>query len=277
MKRWLMFGLVAMHVASGQKIETLKADRARITRVETAVNHLTVIEVADPIEQVAAGSPTFRVEWRGNKVFVQPLEPDAATNLFIWTPSSRLSYELVSAGSVEKMHFAIDQEPTKVAIAAPPLPLAKEQPRIPNEMLYKAITVKFAGTPDEDGRVAILLRDLFEKDGKIYVRYSIRNQGKASYQPATPAVVVLNSPSGTQSLYVMRRTQLGENLAGRITAKSLNPVKVVHSEIGARLLAPGEEAVGLLAFEAASAQAPVVLRFRFPAERGRDVVATLVL
>ena len=73
-----------------------------------SLNHLTVIEVVEPVVEVAAGSPSFKVEWRENKVFVQPTEADAATNLFIWTASQRLNYELEPAGSVGAMDFAVD-------------------------------------------------------------------------------------------------------------------------------------------------------------------------
>ena len=95
--------------------------------LKTALNHLTVIEVAEPVVQVAAGSPSFKVEWRENKVFVQPTEADAATNLFIWTANQRLNYELEPAGAVTDMDFAVDQapvhvEPIKPASATPAAP-----------------------------------------------------------------------------------------------------------------------------------------------------------
>jgi len=72
----LMFAvLAAVFVpAVAQKIETESSDRTRIVHLKTALNHLTVIEVAEPVVEVAAGSPTFKVEWRENKVFVQPTE-----------------------------------------------------------------------------------------------------------------------------------------------------------------------------------------------------------
>ena len=109
MKRTLMLIAGATLTAFGQKIETQKPDRNKITRLGTTQNHLSVIELGEPVTQVAAGSSSFKIEWRENKVFIQPLEPDATTNLFIWTASGRLSYELVPA-SVEQMHFAIDQD-----------------------------------------------------------------------------------------------------------------------------------------------------------------------
>ena len=109
----LMFAVLAAVLvpAVAQKIETETSDRTRIVHLKTALNHLTVIEVGEPVVQVAAGSPSFKVEWRENKVFVQPTEADAATNLFIWTASQRLNYELEPAASVATMDFAVDQAP----------------------------------------------------------------------------------------------------------------------------------------------------------------------
>src|SRR3982074_3529130 len=114
MQRTLTLILIATLAAFGQKIETQKPDRNKITRLGTTQNHLSVIELGEPVTQVAAGSSSFKIEWRGKKVFIQPLEPEATTNLFIWTASVRLSYELVPAESVEQMHFAIDQDPVAI-------------------------------------------------------------------------------------------------------------------------------------------------------------------
>ena len=97
MNRTLMLIVIATLTAFGQKIEMQKPDRNKITRLGTTQNHLSVIELGEPVTQVAAGSSSFKIEWRENKVFIQPLEPEATTNLFIWTASGRLSYELVPA------------------------------------------------------------------------------------------------------------------------------------------------------------------------------------
>src|SRR5215467_15770395 len=102
--------LIFLFATPLQRIETQYPDRNKVTRVATAVNHLTVIELAEPVTLAAAGSPSFKIERRENKVFIQPLEEGAATNLFVWTNSGRLNYELVPAASVETMHFVIDQQ-----------------------------------------------------------------------------------------------------------------------------------------------------------------------
>src|SRR3974390_1097482 len=114
MKRILMtLALLTLTLvpAMAQKIGTEAGDRTKIVHLKTALNHLTVIEVAEPVLEVATGSPAFKVEWRENKVFFQPNEAEAATNLFIWTASQRLNYELEPAGPVNEMDFAVDQTP----------------------------------------------------------------------------------------------------------------------------------------------------------------------
>ena len=108
-----------------QKIDTETPSRERVVRVQTAMNHLTVIEVAEPVATVAVGSPqAFKVERRENKVFIQPLQENVATNLFIWTASTRLNYELVPAVSdAGQMDFAIDyRQPQPQAQVAQPKP-----------------------------------------------------------------------------------------------------------------------------------------------------------
>jgi len=280
MKRLLITSLAAALLVSAQKIETQKTDRTRITRLETALNHLTVIEVAEPIEQVAAGSSEFKVEWRGNKVFIEPLQADAATNLFIWTQTgNRLNYEIVPAASVERMHFAIDQEPPVIArLSRPVAPIAvPERPRIPPDMLLHSVPVRLFGRTDRKNGVEILLQDLYEVDGKLYLRYAIRNQTAGVYEPRSPLVVSLDHPRSPKSLYALAGAQMFGDFASGITANGQEAVPVVHSELASTVLGPGQATTGILALAIKRGRSPQVIRLRFPADREREVVATLVL
>jgi len=40
---------------------------------------MTVLEMTEPVSTVAVGSPVFKVEWRENKVFIEPTEVSVAT------------------------------------------------------------------------------------------------------------------------------------------------------------------------------------------------------
>jgi type IV secretory pathway VirB9-like protein len=138
MRRILVSFLTVAFALPGQKIDTETPARDRVVRVQTALNHLTVIEVAEPVTTVAVGSPqAFKVERRENKVFIQPLQDGTATNLFIWTATTRLNYELIPAISdAGQMDFAIDyKQPPRQSELQPPPSKPAAEPSVPPDML----------------------------------------------------------------------------------------------------------------------------------------------
>ena len=282
MKRILIIAGFAALAAFGQKIETQKADRTKITRLATTQNHLSVLEFNEPVKEVAVGSSNFKVEWRENKVFVQPLEPGAATNLFVWTASGRQSYELVPAGSVDQMDFAIDEEPVIIAAKhedPPQPPPVIEQPKIPAAMLMESTPVKVVGSSKNHQKVQILLEDVYLKDGRVYVRYAIVNGGQDAYPSAAPDVFALRSPRAAQSLIPLAESQLGGNF--QLRWKDETQVPVIHSELQAPIIRPGQTAHGLVAFNLPSQNGDLaqrtVVKLVFPADSAGDVSAVLVL
>jgi hypothetical protein len=255
--------------AVAQKIETQTSDRTRIVHLKTALNHLTVIEVAEPVVQVAAGSPSFKVEWRENKVFVQPTEADAATNLFIWTANQRLNYELEPADSVTNMDFAVDQspvrlEPVKPTAATTPVPVT---PSI-TELLLTGKPIRLLPSKQRASKpVEVWISDLYEKDGRLLVRYTVRNHGTEPYAIDTPLVYQLDGVRSAQSLYGLQNSQLGDEQAAKLKIKQETPVKVLDGQMQTSRIAPGEEAVGVVAIEVASSTNPSILRFQFPGSK----------
>jgi len=66
MKRLCAILIIAVLVTAtmplvGQKIERETSDGGQIIHLKTALNHLTVIEVREPVIQVATGSQSFKV------------------------------------------------------------------------------------------------------------------------------------------------------------------------------------------------------------------------
>jgi hypothetical protein len=285
MQKAFVLTLALALAANGQKIETEKSDRNRVMRLNTAANHLSVIELAEPVTEVAAGSSSYKIEWRGNKVFVQPLEPEATTNLFIWTASGRLTYELMAVHSIADAQFAIDQVPGPSTAKGSLLPqqpaadpAAAEQAKLASELLLASRPVRLYGDLKR-GRVQVLLKDVYRNSNRIYVRYAIQNDGRTSYQPGSPDVFALRSPRSPQSLYVLSGSQLAGDHA-RVTAQGQTPINVVKAETHASMIPPGGVAIGLIAFEIPGwsiTSTPTVLRFAFPSDSAGDVTALLVL
>ena len=265
--------------ARGQKVEVQKPGRGQILHVQTALNHLTVVEMTEAVSTVAVGSPVFKVEWRENKVFIQPTEQNVATNLFVWTASGRLNYELDPAGSVPQMDFAIDQP-----VADPPIAplsanrLGKPSGPSPAEVLIEAKPVRLNGSISDKNRVAVYLTDLLDHDGQIFIRYTIRNRTQKAYVPGAPQVVALNAPRYRESLFALSNSQLSADDAARLKCSGETAIEVANGEIRASQIEPGQETAGIVAIKLPPMHAkPTVLRLTFLGSPKGPINATLVL
>ena len=263
-----------------QKIETSQPEPGKILRVVTALNHLTVIEVAEPVTMVAAGSPSFKIERRDNKVFIQPLEEGQSTNLFIWTPTTRYAYELEPAGAISSMHFAVDHSlatarplanPTEVA-AAP------DSTSTITRVLVDSLPVKHGTSPAIKDRVTVIVKDILKLDDRLLIRYSIRNQGTETYELETPRVTLMANARSRRSLIPLSLTQLDQREADRIQSTRESPVPIVHSDFQSNSLKPGGEAIGVIGItQFPERNDPTVLQLRFPPDPKGKVTAILVL
>jgi hypothetical protein len=282
-----MMIVLVVHTVMGQKLETHRLDPQTVVRVETARDHLTVIEVNDPVTMVAVGNQSaFTVERRDNKVLVKPTEDGAKTNLFIWTTHGRYAYELVPAGAVEQMHFAIDQKATVVGKSlerqAPEKTLAQRDTGekagpLPPEMLTEARPILVYGERDTRGRVEVSIRELYEKGDRLYIRYVVVNQSTKPYRPSLPNVSQLTGIRAPQSLIALGERQLGERFARSLKVKHSAPLSVIDgSEIAP--VAPGANRLGWVVLEQPKVrgEAPA-LRFQFAADTRGPLNAVLVL
>ena len=279
---WLVLSGIPSMGLLAQKLETRQPDTKKVIRVETATDHLTVIELGDPVTMVAVGNQgAFNIERRENKVFVRPVEEGAKTNLFVWTTGGRFAYELVPAPSVEQMHFAIDQAPMPVAAKIRP-PNDKDLPQassaLPAEMLTKASPILLAGERDTTARVEIALRDLYRDQDRLYVRYVILNHSSRDYLPTRPAAWRLARVRSSQSLVPFDGNQLGDRIRRSLKAAATSRVDVVEASDVAPVAAGGH-ALGWLAVTTpeGSAKDISVLRLEFAADAKGTVEAMLVL
>jgi sulfur transfer complex TusBCD TusB component (DsrH family) len=285
MKSSLTISVAAATMTLGlmaQKLETQKPDSKMVIRVETAKDHLTVIELSDAVTMVAVGNRSaFTVERRENKVFVTPTDEGARTNLFIWTSGGRYAYELVPAADIDQMHFAIDQVAVTLTSSVPaPATGSSVQTaeRLPAEMLTAATPVLVTGERETSGRVEVTVRDLYRKNHRVYLRYAVANQTDTSYLPTRPAAWILEGARAQQSLISLGEHQLGEKLARTVKSDAETTLGVVDADQTA-LVAPGGHGWGWLVLEekATSLDSVAVLRLQFAADAKGTVDAVLVL
>jgi hypothetical protein len=262
--------IVTLVPAIAQRIGTETTDRNRIVHLNTALNHLTVIEVGEPVVEVAAGSPMFKVEWRDNKVFVQPTEANAATNLFIWTSTQRLNYELEPAGAVSFMDFAVDQASARPAETVKPEDLSSPTHVAPSltELLLAGKPVRMLPSRQHTPKpVEVWISDLYENDGRLLIRYAVRNHGSEPYRIDTPQVYQLDGMRSSRSLYALVDSQLSDEQVGKLKIKQETPVTVLDGRLESHQIAPGQEVVGVVALQMASSTNPTIFRLDFPSPK----------
>ena len=271
--------IVLSSAVSAQKLQVQNPGQGQIIHVQTALDHLTVLEMSEPVSAVAVGSPIFKVEWRENKVFIKPIEENVATNMFVWTASGRFNYELEPAGSVPDMVFAIDQPaPVRPQPKAVADQVVTPKQVSPEEVLIATKTVRLYGSVPDKKRVAVYLNDLFEHDGKLLIHYTIRNDSNKTYTPGDPQVSAMNSPRYRESLYTLSNCQLSPSEASRVRSSGEIPIEVAKSETGSARIEPGQEATGIVAVKLPRGHAgPTVLRLIFLAASTGPITATLVI
>ncbi|MHB8527754.1 MAG: hypothetical protein ACYDD2_16630 [Candidatus Acidiferrales bacterium] len=265
--------------AWAQRIEVHEPAQEQIVRVRTALDHLTVIQVREPVLSVAAGSQAFRVEWRNNKVFIEPLEANVSTNLFIWTKSGRQNYELEPAGPVADMDFAIDHpaaiNPPKIAVRVDP---PADPMKVSAEAMLAGQPVRLESWKPKNNRVQVVVRDLYESHRHIYIRYELQNQTQKSYTPGTPQVVQLLQVRAPESLIALENTQIGEPLVKRLEYLGETQVQVTEQELRSPKVEPGQQTIGVVGVKLSEVLKPgTVLKLTFAGDGAAPVTATLVL
>lgn len=266
-------------VTNAQRLQSQSPDTNKVVRVETARDHLTVIEMGDPVTMVAIGNQNaFTVERRENKVFVRPTDEEGRTNLFIWTSTGRFAYELVPAASVEQMHFAIDQ-PSTVAAALPEVQTQlTELSAFPPDMMTKADPILLYGERGSAGRVEIALRDVYERDDRLYLRYAIFNQSAQPYEPSRPAAWQVRVVKSPFSLIPLAGHQLSNRASRNLKIDSVEQLEILNAE-QVSLVEPGAQGIGWVSIRSKTVKRANnrVLRLNFAADRDGLVEALLVL
>src|SRR5213594_3480191 len=266
-----------------QRIESQYPDRAKVTRIETAMNHLTVIELAEPVTLAAAGSPSFKIERRDNKVFIQPLEEGASTNLFIWTGSGRWNYELVPAVSVETMHFAVDQQMASSSETHGPVASAadsRSSHAFAEEMLLFAKPIRNPGVKFGAAQVAVFITDVLRKDDQLFVRYRIDNRSTHPHLAGQPEVFALRPAHSRISLHAYRYSQVGPEVEKRMRSRTKTRIAAVECDVPSEPLPPGQGATGILILPVPPPvpdTQPDILRFVFPVNGQKPTSVTLIL
>ena len=282
MKAFIAIALALAPVASGA--QTVNYDQ--VQHVATALNHLTVFEVGEPIvTAVIADHDAFEIQREEDKLFLMPLQSGVSTNLLIWTATRQLRYELDPAGDVTKMNVSIRNAPPMQHVppkdAGSTTPSDQELQRIAS--LVQAQTL--LGTQDilrephteTTNSVSVELEQVFRAKDRLSIRYSITNLTKSPYRITAPDV---SQPGATQqpiSLLSLRNHQLSPQTFLAFKAKQGASVPVVSSEFQMQDLAPGQKTTGVISIRIPEENPPQLYQLDFGQDHNHAVIVEVVL
>jgi hypothetical protein len=275
MKPVLLLLLIASPLSLAADTRTIASSASEVVHVATALDHVTVLELGEPVNMVAAGSPAFEVERHEDKVLIKPLRAGCATDLLVWTPTRRLIYELEAPGEVAKMSFAVDSRlrPAK-GIVQPAERSQESVDSVLERAFLAALPVDGASTREAHDAVTLRFEHLLLSKNRLYIHYSLKNRGKGAYRPGAPTIERLVY-SGSAVAF-RQRSQISSGELRKFKKSLRIPVTGVTVQTTATELGPGERAEGVIAIAQPLAPGSVIeLTLAFDGKR--RVEAALVL
>ena len=258
--------------------------QSQIRHIETSLNHLTVLEFGESVTTLAIADPdSFQVERHDDKVFVKPLREGVSTNLFVWTASRELSYELDPAGQLAQMDVLVRTEPAHNphSTQASTEPSDTEIRKIVSLVLTQAMMGVEDIVHDAEkrgtGRVEVDLEQVYRAKDRIYIRYSVANETKAPFRVTTPDVCAPVPTEQPISLMSLRNHQITSRTFTTFKAKQISGIDVMQADSGTRDLAPGEKTTGVISIGTSTDDPPQIYQLNFGADQNGPLKVEAVL
>ena len=259
--------------------------QSQIRHIETSLNHLTVLEFGESVTTLAiADTDSFQVERHEDKVFVKPLREGVSTNLFVWTASRELSYELDPAGQLAAMDVLVRTAPAPkqhLYAQASAEPSDAEIREIASLVLTEAMMGVENVTHDQqkiaDGRVVVDVEQVYRAKDRLYIRYSIANQSRSPFRVTNPDVCAPLPSEQPISLVSLRNHQLNSQTFAAFKARQVSGISVIQAESGARDLAPGEKTSGVISIGSSTGNPPQIYQLNFGADQNGPLKVEVVL
>jgi hypothetical protein len=259
--------------------------QSQIRHIETSLNHLTVLEFGESVTTLAIADPdSFQIERHDDKVFVKPLREGVSTNLFIWTTSREMSYELDPAGQLAAMDVLVRTEPAPkqhVNAQASAEPSDAEIRKIASLVLTQAMMGVEGIVRDPEKRAAdrveVDVEQVYRAKDRLYIRYSIANPSRFPFRVTNPDVCAPLPSEQPISLVSLRNHQINSQTFAAFKARQVSGISVIQAESGARDLAPGEKTTGVISIGSSTDNPPQIYQLNFGADHNGPLKVEVVL
>jgi hypothetical protein len=276
--------LAAGSIASAQTITHQTVNPSAVTPVATALNHLRLIELPEPITRAAVGSDDIRIEWHGNTVALKPVRQGQSTNLFVWTEHTQSTYEILPPGAVTSAAFVIDQTNGRTDVSNPVGTQAKisetEIQQAADALIAQAMLqsspVSSRGVKDSPDHVNVRITEVVRDKNALYVRYTVSNPGQHPYRVSNPEVFSVTPSTAGTVIGSLKGLQISEQKVNALGTGTTSGMILREMRISNRDVNPGQSVDGVLCLKQ-SDEKPQLYRFVFANDESHPVSAAAVL
>ncbi len=276
--------LAAGSIASAQTITHQTVNPNAVTRVATALNHLSLIEMPEPITKAAIGSDDVQIEWHGNTVALKPLRQGQSTNLFVWTEHTQSSYEILPPGDVTSAAFVIDEtagrpvesKPVEIQSKISGTEIQKAADTLIAQAMLQSSTVNSRGVKDSKDHVNVRITEVIRDKDALYVRYTVSNPGQHPYRVSEPEVYRFTPSAANTVVGTLKGMQIPDHKVTALGGGTAVPLIVREDRLSNQDVNPGQSVDGVLCFRT-NEDKPQVYRFVFANDQSHPVDAAAVL
>jgi hypothetical protein len=261
----------------------------KVERVATALNHITILELPEPVVSYAVGSDAIHVEYHDNRVLIKPTRPNVSTDLFVWTATSQTAYEILPAGDPAAMSYMLDQ--VFPAQPAPPEPSPEEVERQTDSMVSSALAnVRLIRSGDRshglrfwsnhsggcDECVQLRIKRITEDANSYYAYVVAENKADHPYRLRDATVMALRPTFSENIPAHYMNQQISLEMLRKIGSFAPEPLRTHGSTLHApRDLKAGECAEWIVGFEK-PARTPAIYQLSLPDDEQHPVNAIVV-
>jgi len=272
----LLSSSLALMAQSG--ISTHIINSEVVSKIGTSLNHISVIEMPEPIVGATVGSDLVSMEYRDKTVLIEPLKPGVQTNLFVWTAHSRTTYEVLPAGDPSALSYSIRE-----TYAPPPTPppgptpeeAQTERDRLHDTFMMTVRNIKARHYKETARRVHLRVLQVAEDQYAFYVRLRAVNATPHLYRIDTPVVSLLSPLFGERMALRSMNEQLTDRKFAQVEAYDAYQLSTHGSTLVSRDLRSGEAVEWVMALKKPQ-RSRSMFEFTLPTDDGDQVHAVVV-
>lgn len=272
---------LSLGVASAQSTQPIRThiiSSERVEQLATSLDHISVIQLPEPVVNAAIGSDLIHMEFRGNTVLIEPTQPGVRTDLFVWTAHSQMAYEILPAAEASGLSYAI-RETYPPPPPPPPGPTPEqaqtERDESSDPFLLSTRRIKAPHFHPYRLGVNLCVTDVAEDDYSYYVRMRVFNSTAHLYRVSTPKVFHLSPLFGAKMALTSVNEQLTQKKFNQVYSYDSEALLTHGSTLETHDLRPGESVEWVMAVSKPQ-HVPAMYEFAMPSD-GDDPVRAVVV